>query len=230
MRYYPSQYNRGDVLELDGVNDYAEGNNNYYSDIQTLGLADYTVSMWVYPRTLGGKREMISIRNPGENYHFRFALRGSSLSIYRSTFNAYNQAASVVTNKWQHIVILRDSQIYYFYLDGSLLGSEPVNPGYGWDNYAASEWKHTKIGAFNASNNLFDGYLDDIIIQTKAISTDEIKRRYLKSNGGSPTDLNNLVAYYKMNKTGGGLLEDESVNGYNLNLLNGADTVNSNNI
>ena len=137
---------------FDGTGDYLTVGNNTQFEIGS----DFTFETWVYRTSLGSLNTIYSYLTPGTTlYGLSFILTTTGISIYgyNNGDNSYDGLLSisgiVSTNTWNHIAVVRSSNTWYYYLNGTLQGSGTMTAfsyggtptfyiGYQNDNYANS--------------------------------------------------------------------------------------------
>ena len=172
----------GQGLNFDGVNDYIDTGNNF------LGTTPLTISAWVYTRAvdvnpldgannkgkiIGNSRVILYAEKHVDNCNttcFLFTSDGASNE-------AKSAADSLTYNKWQHVVVTRNSAgTANFYIDGAPSGSSNQASG----SPTNSGTNNVFIGNDDpaARNTPWDGLMDDVRVYNRILSTDEIKRLY----------------------------------------------------
>jgi hypothetical protein len=163
----------GGCVSLDGVDDYVK-----VADATALRLTgDVTVSAWIKPAGLGGKRSVVSKRYEFELGHIhdtalhplKWTHKGSGGSVVSGDL-----ASSTEAGAWQHVVLVRDaaSRRMRGYKDGApaLSGSYTVDPGTSSYN--------VNIGRNPSGAQHFRGLIDEVRIYDRVLTEDEIAALY----------------------------------------------------
>ena len=96
-------------------------------DIGDVFGTSFAVDLWIYPENLTARQEFIGQKVDGDNW-WRFGIDSSGeggnyeidVEVSDSRVVALNPDKSFVINKWQHIVLSRNSSDWNFYLNGAL--------------------------------------------------------------------------------------------------------------
>lgn len=169
-----SPLTHGGSMYFDGTGDYLTLPLN--SAATSLGYADFTIEMWIYPTTYSGANQVII---SGQSDLASAAGSGFGMYISAATTTdcyAGSTAVSVtspnpVKNQWSHIALVRYGQTLKTYLNGVQVGyntfaSATTAVNNGATTYAAS------IGAFSNNTVLFAGYMSDVrIVKGTALYT-----------------------------------------------------------
>jgi len=168
------------AISFDGADDYVLVPN---SGSISVGGSDYTISAWIYPHSVSGKRGIVTKVKDTMDKEYAFSIENGALTL--EVENAANDGREatgpvVQTDVWQHVLVVFDSATKNakFYLDGQLQAvvSDSINalPRYFNDNLCVGRWG----GSYN--NSYFDGLLDDVRIYDYA----------LQPNAPSAADMN----------------------------------------
>jgi hypothetical protein len=196
------------------------GTNNYigFAGVPTTQVDNWTMTAWVQPASLSQVGIAVALGyddgSSANGYSFGLLnavgpgfVPGNQLYVI---FDGLGQLFSgfdfTSTNQWYQVVMLRDSGVTKFYVDGALTpNSTTATP------YAPSAFR---IGSENGIR-FFNGAIDDVRIYNRALASNEVAQLYAyESPPPSQTFLTNgLVAYYPFN----GNANDVSGNGNNAN-------------
>lgn len=166
-----------------------KGLTNSYIEFSSANVQNnrYTYSLWAKINsapTSGNMAFALNIGSTGGDQSLNIA------NNYAGKFNGwlgggYNtiaphfdmqQAASLNTSSWKHIVCVRDSNHAKLYIDGVLvdsMGKSSITyPSYGSGNVRAF------IGIRNNFSNPFNGKIDDVIIYNRALTYSEVIQLY----------------------------------------------------
>ena len=182
-----------EALDFDGANDYVLVPN---SSSMSVGGGDYTISAWIYPRSVSGKRGIVTKVKDTMDKEYAFSIENGALTL--EVENAANDGREatgpvVTTNVWQHVVVVFDStnKNARFYLDGQVQAvvSDSINalPRYFNDNLCIGRWG----GSYNSS--YFDGILDDVRIYGYASQPGAASAADM--NGDRKVDVSDLVRF-----------------------------------
>jgi hypothetical protein len=226
------------VGSLDGINDYAEAS-GLLSQLE-FRTNPFSISLWAY-KSNTGISSLINTFDP--NYNALQTIGGFQVFWFddgkillevlplnganpntRSSWYTFPNAAPL--NRWNHIVVQRvaGTSEPEFYINGN---QAPIDPSqtYIGGPFDIGHGYPLRLGRWKPSGSqsyFLGGYLDEVILQRKALSAAEITSRY--NNGvfaPNSKDISNLVVYYTFNEfDGGGVFRDESANSYDL-ILNG---------
>jgi hypothetical protein len=209
----PQRFFPGRVLAFDGVNDYATTSVNMSE--MAVGAGDFSISFWVYlnsyPSGIGGFTSryewVISTSTESSDAGVGITLFIQDDGRLRLLYGNDNQGlvlhrrrnlTPLAQNQWHHVVAQRAGGQSYIYLNGvNDNGVADVGPASTQILVADKLQLANGNGIYNY--NGMNGYLDEVILQTKSISSAEIQARYNSGKGAAPIDLGNLVAYYQMN-------------------------------
>ena len=201
-------------LSFDGQNDYVDLGQSLLS-----GTGDFSISLWANSSSSSSDQILIQKRDVngfnGE-YLLLFQSNGTiKIWTYRNGYQwtvvspqTYNDGL------WHHIVAVQDNSINggRLYVDGIEVGSSSN----GVVNLMGP--LRTYLGAdMRDFNRYFNGFLDNIMIYSDVLTTDEIELLYNNDN----TLNDNIVGYWNCNTGSGDILYDQSGN-QNNGTINGA--------
>ena len=157
------------VLAFDGNGDYLTVPAN--ADCN-FGTGDFTVEAWVN-RTAIADNTIIAGRGP-TNGTFMFTIFSNNLRIGRNnvSWDLISPALSFNTNQWYHIAAVRENNVAYLFVDGSVVAS-----GSNTQTYNLTEPSDTNfaVGARQALcvtdtvSNFMQGYISNLRI-TKGVA------------------------------------------------------------
>ena len=110
------------AIAFDGTDDWVD-----VGDIGDVFGTSFAVDLWIYPENLTDRQEFIGQKVNSTNW-WRFGIDSSGeggnyeidVEVSDSRVVALNPDKSFVINKWQHIVLSRNSSDWNFYLNGAL--------------------------------------------------------------------------------------------------------------
>ena len=182
------------------------------------GTGGFTLETWV--KTANSNMEIMAQRAPddiGGEYEFQISITGELYAYaYVGTpyqFQFYSNS-KVNDNNWHHVILKRDDNAAYFYIDGVLDNFVEIAASASIDSTI-----DFAIGCdFRDANKYFNGSLDDVRVYNYARTADEILVDYNEGKaaklGEGNQDLNyGLVGYWDMEGGNGQTVYDKSGNG-----------------
>jgi len=130
----------------------------------SLGGGDFTVEMWMYPTTVyntGNAPALLDARTTGNGAGLvRFGYNGTILTegavIGWKENTSYVVTATVTTNAWNHVAVVRRSGIMYMYVNGVVSNNTASN---------TTGYTSPFITVGGSYDNLcWNGYMDDLRI------------------------------------------------------------------
>jgi hypothetical protein len=140
------------------------------SDDWFLGTGKFTIDAQIRLLSLPSVGQLYVIvvqrRTPSTGSGFYFALRNNG-GTQQLTFLGYNSSNNIIINvtesitmsigAFYHLAIVRDGNNFKLFQEGAQLGSDTV------DTDTIADWTGTlTIGAWNASNDFMNGYIDEL--------------------------------------------------------------------
>lgn len=173
------------------------GNSAYFGDANTnksLSAAtdlsitggNITMSAWVKVRKTGSSNQVVCRQvdaGTDVGYYFQINENTNTIQFIRqkmpSTFNV-NFSAGLVTvyNKWHHILGTYDGTNLKMYINGSLIDSDAYS-----GNGTSGGTDSFIIGEYTTSNSSYSGYIDELIVDNRAWSYQEVKKYYSQARG-----------------------------------------------
>ena len=171
----------GGSFNFDGVNDFA-----VVPHAAELNISDQaSISFWINPRSFGSAAGGYAriLRND-VNYDLAIVSDNSLLRTYGLNKVAYDSpAGSVAINVWQQFALVFKDGTMQIFKNGRSLAS-PIPVQLGPETLAS-----LIIGNYGPDlslNRVFDGYIDDLGIWNRALTSDEIDGIYQNGLGGMP--------------------------------------------
>jgi hypothetical protein len=148
-----SAVNHSGSIYFDGSGDFLTlpANNSF-----ATGTGDFTIEGWIYVTDLSAIRCICGTRTtPDTTTGWNLAvLTNGSMQIYDNTGYAATGAGSVVVNTWCHFAFVRQSNVFYSYINGTQRASTANTRNWTQNTF----W----IGANGGSTEPFAGYMSDI--------------------------------------------------------------------
>ena len=183
---------RGNMLDLDGSNDYVEIN-SVASSID--GATEFTLEAWINAdATQTNNDRIISINTSGGGNEFLFYLKSGKLTTYDgSDEDVYG--SDLRGTGWHHVAVAHDNSRDYVYLDGALLGDGAASVG---AFNATHQWSIGQEFDGSSTGDFFKGKFDEVRIWKDVRTQEEIQTNMnLNFTQAQLANLSNLVAYYQ---------------------------------
>jgi hypothetical protein len=138
----------------------------------SFGTSDFTVEGWVYPTgtLVSNNMPIVEIRNSGGGAGFVLLRTANALTLNVYTNNGFAGAStnSLTLYAWNHVALVRNSNVWYYYINGVASGSFS-NSSSQTDGATVGP----KIGGSNATAaEVWFGYLSNIrIVKGTAVYT-----------------------------------------------------------
>jgi len=225
----------GQCLYFDGVNDIVEALTSPNANAAALGAtantdtriygSDYSYSFWIKPLTNNNQNQnIVAFENQGTTRRTGYTLYLNSnlqLVSYGSSATTYisSSAQALPVNKWSHVVFnySSSSKANSFYINGALsnITTNTVDNAF---NTTKVYFGGSKYG-LNPTITFFHGYLDEVKMYNKVLSSDDILENYRKGLNflnynltADAANINNfnLMAYYRFDEEGRNLGFDQT--------------------
>jgi hypothetical protein len=165
---------------FDGSSDYITGT---VSGLNTLSA--FSTSCWFrYQGSLGGATH-IALSGAGTWYAWlrntttiQYATQGTNVKDF--TISTINDST------WYHLAIVHDGTSATLYLNGSSLGTQTVN------SVPSTAGNSFNIGRFTTGSYYWNGYLDEVALFNRALTSSEVSNIY-----SNKTYLN-VTAFYRL--------------------------------
>lgn len=147
-------------------------------------LDEFSISIWYEPLDTarnGGSYEILFSRGDEARcpdrrgewsvglYDCRSAVFGHNNSVWaESTINNCQERINMLTNKWHHVVAIKDNNEYKIYFNGNLDETATGNANCSSTTHLAQNIGDAFIGKY------FTGKIDDVIIFDKALSQSDV--------------------------------------------------------
>lgn len=193
IRDYPAS------LNFSGASDKIDTGSDF------IGTSDFTVSCWINPNNLAGSTPWTIVDNG--NFLFRVTTTSSIPRLQASSDGStlvLSATASIVYNRWQHVVVTRTSAgVVNFYINGVLNGTADQASG-----TPASGSTNVIIGNNNAGTRRFSGRTNEACFWNRILTTNEISD--LCFSGSVPSS--SLLRQFNLTTGAGTVAVDSSAN------------------
>ncbi|MFW6002663.1 MAG: LamG domain-containing protein, partial [archaeon] len=169
----------GEALEYDGIDDHIDIPSNESLSIED---GDFTILFWMKAKTWGVEDTVCVIEKiSGDDYNWiiRQGWQGSTLQFNILDFGAVTTSDSLAEDTWYFGSVVYNVDEARIYLDGTLQNSSTTDISGNIDDLSIGGYWHE--GNFKDSR-YFDGFIDDVSIQTIALSDDTISTIYNNQN------------------------------------------------
>ena len=148
---------------------------NTYAHTSVITLSDnFTVAFWTKPDSPNMVRWDSAFSTGDANTNGRFQIDYRNNQIRFSATTEAQLEADLNSNQWNHIVITKsdnstDDKTVRMYTGGSLRDNA---------SGVTTLWNKIKIGLNRGDHNHWDGYIDEVIIYNRTLSTQEVLDLY----------------------------------------------------
>jgi hypothetical protein len=166
---------RGQVLSLDGNNDYVNCGNDSSLNV---GSGSFTVMAWVKRPTIESVYDMVAKRDPVYPYTgWSFEMmtwndgQGWRLKLWTPQNPATAAIFSFAADTWYNVAAVRDAanSTVNYYVNGQSIGS------FAFSNADLSDTASLSIGRLSQENSqYFNGPMDDVRLYNTALTADEV--------------------------------------------------------
>ena len=192
----------GAALAFDGVNDFVN------TPSRTIGTADFTLEVWVYPRSpsIGGLILAQDVSGVHENqfrlgfhhldgsiFYFMMSDQTDTQTLDLNGFQDYALTGTLSLNQWNHVAVTRQGASHNLYIDGVLTDSYTTSRVI--DHNSTEPFRLGARGNTTAQDP-FNGILDEVRFWNQALSAAEILARMNCELTGTESS---LADYYNFN-------------------------------
>ncbi len=180
----------GQALDFDGANSKVDTG----SDM--IGTGDDSVSAWIYARSYGENGYGRIIENGQFIVYLFSADSGFSLAVRNTGGDAFAASNSILLNRWINIVGTKTSNgTVNLYVNGILSG---VANQAGGTPVAGNT--NVILGNNSGQTLTFDGYIDEVRIYNRILTTSEITELYTQGNRvvSNGVMTKGLIAHYSL--------------------------------
>jgi len=182
-----SDAQRGNVLLLDGANDYVDLGNGASLNLSDNGQA--TITAWV---KLTASQNHNTILSKGEwKEAYALVVKGDTTpddQLWTGNDTSVFSGAGVPLNTWTHVAVTINDDLTTFYINGQPAGAANQDRGNVLDNTATSVsvGREQYSGSLPAGRWFFNGRMDDVRIYERVLSQSEIQSVMVNSVNGAP--------------------------------------------
>jgi len=179
-------------LSVDGTDDRME-----CGDVSGLSsVTAFSVSAWIRTNTSATMYIITGVGSTGgfyDGFNIYLSSGNPNFTIGNGASNydgAKNTNANLIDDTWHHVAAVMNGSTYTVYVDGSSTGSTAVG-GTTISTTPSTNGADLKIGARFDDNNTyaFNGYIDDVALFNRALSSSEVSGIYNNANYLSPINL-----------------------------------------
>ncbi|WKZ27772.1 MAG: DUF2341 domain-containing protein [Candidatus Dojkabacteria bacterium] len=200
----------GNCLKLDGVNDIFQVDHH---DLLNMGTGDFTVSMWILANDQQGGATnyatlFIKTSNPSTPYQGMTAFIDTPFvsPVGKTIFRVSNaneletNASALDDSRWRHYVFMRESNVLKIFINGVLDNSLAIS-SLDINNTAPLRFGSNHL---SVTSQNYDGFMDEIKLYDRAITTDEVLKEYNSYSQVLGTsnneDRSGLLAWWKFDE------------------------------
>ena len=171
------------VLVLDGTNDYISVNVNSF--IRSNSSA-YTFSSFFRLSASDGAAPFSLMTYPNDNNNNDGFWQHLNLGnwLWRVEDNVSGEfggnveaPSTFVTNTWYNVTVVVKTNTLIFYRNGTLINT--INTTFNWANLRTDGTAYLYIGTGYGENYFLNGYIANMLMYNKELSSTEIKQNYL---------------------------------------------------
>jgi hypothetical protein len=156
-----------------------DGTNDYINVPINLNISEASISAWVFSEGVGKNFFVYTDTYSTSNYSHCLGISSSNklhVYMYDGSIKRGDGSATMQTNKWHNIVLAwKNSSYVKSYLDGSLDKTFAINNA--WSS-GARLYLGASTGSANPANGFLNGKISNLIVHTRALTADEIRRNY----------------------------------------------------
>lgn len=151
------------------------------------GTSDFTISCWVKLGVYNQYQGLITSRGGNKGYGISMLNDGKPEFFMGNGIGAFQFSSSVAitdTTNWHHIVMTRNGNSTYGYIDGVYVGTYNYGSVYNTTVSGTNKMIAGRYYADTVDGNNLTGALDDIAIFFRALSAGEVAELYQSSTLG----------------------------------------------
>ena len=208
------------VAQFNGQNSYILINKVNVLLSNSILSNNITISAWIYlNHNNSNAQPYVSIFNTGNviclEQNSRVNNAGTSIAYEENGWGDGFLRVVKVMN-WVHVAIFLNSTNVRFYINGALSGTDSVT---GLSQISAMSGPNIAIGGLTScyvGTHYFNGSIANVQVYNTSLDANTIKSLYTEGIGGTPINLQNLVAWWPLN----GNANDYSGNQYTSSSFN----------
>lgn len=146
----------------------------------------FTISIWLYINELPSQNKPQYVWSAGSNNGEQSIIlenKGGALNLkvggaVSEIENIYAEYSNLKIRQWQHVVMLRDPNNLYLFVNGVQVGNQP---NIGKPAYYGSDFPRIYLGSGKRTaglNTSYDGIVDDVHIYDRVLNSFEIKKLF----------------------------------------------------
>ena len=208
-----TDYNSGSIgyaAKFDG-NGFIKQSDNIFTGRSSAGLFDrktnFAISFYISASTFIGNDQLIICKGEPNNPQYPFKIQLSGSGVIKFSGAASNNlnltiTSSILSAGWNHVVCQKSGSYMQIYTN-AVLNSTGSNPAYVTPNSYATASGYINntdavyMGGFNTNTSNLTGYLDEIRIFNKSLTTSNISALSNRSITGSMLQTNIVGTVYK---------------------------------
>jgi len=178
---FPLKNPSGNVLRLNGVNEYVEIND---SSVWDFNINDFSVSYWFKVKNIDWNWAIGRQNSSANEDVWRAGINNNGKIIFRDIAGSDDSVGSttILVDTWYHFTAVRNNGTLKVYLNESEDGTVASSGNLDSD-------KPIKIGSSgHHTSDEWDGLLDEVRIYNRALSTTEISKNYKHQKGKHKND------------------------------------------
>ncbi|WP_372627479.1 DUF6701 domain-containing protein [Arsukibacterium sp.] len=169
------------------------GNTNSRAELPASLLNEqdnFSLSLWIYPESASGFREIISASNNVRNNEFELYLSPDNTirTGIKGEYHSFSASPPTIpSNTWLHVVFTRSGEEICLYLNAALVGCTTAQSGnMEVSRMALGVWWQ----AANSFADTFSGRMDEVLFYRNKLSNSEINQIYTSQRDGFNYDGN----------------------------------------
>jgi hypothetical protein len=148
------------------------GNGAYLESVRNTYSGPITISLWAKSSSTQNNVGVFSLTHQGaSNTEFQIKIQGGEYRVDYGTNNQFSLTA--LTSDWTHVVIVHNTTHFIPYVNGQAQSSIAYGTTQGHDNLI--------LGANWDATTFFNGFLDEVVVFTRSLSSQEILALYNSS-------------------------------------------------
>jgi hypothetical protein len=167
---------RGNVLSLNGVNQYVDLGNGGFLDLSDNNQA--TITAWVKPVTSKAHHAVVTKGEWKDAYSL--LINGNTATkdqLWTGNDTGVFSGSAIPLNTWTHVAVVINGDLTTFYVNGQLSGTANQDRGTAIDNTTngVSIGREQYSGSLPAGRWFFNGLVDEVRLYESALAAAEIQ-------------------------------------------------------